>query len=502
MCGVIGTILIGNDNSSYLQAAFDVYKGLLSLQHRGQDASGICSFNIKNNKFHIEKGVGPVNSVFSNNTLSKLEGSVSIGHTRYATTGGNGQENAQPLITGNASGVSMAHNGNIINYHRLKNDIKSKYGIQLLTDSDLELILQLWTYYLTKDKNFQTNEFSFELGINATRQIFEKLEGAYSVIGILSDKGMFAFRDPNGIRPLVLGRKISKQGSTKYTIASESCALNFLGYELIRDINPGEFIYIDSFGKIKSKIVKKEKKQSCMFEWVYFAAAESKIENISVYTARLNLGKQLGVKLKNSLKQIDYKLDLVMPVPDTSRTAAISVSEYLKLPYREGLIKNRYIQRSFILNSQKKREQAVELKLAPIHSEINNKNILLIDDSIVRGTTSKKIISLLKKNGAKNIILGITCPPIKHPCFYGVDFPDEGQLLANNKSQEEVANIIGVEHIVFLDQKDIQNSLNQSNLCLACINKCYPTKTDEGKNFTLNRQKELLKNENTRTIWQ
>jgi len=502
MCGIFGIIITDNNYSRNHEAALEVYKGLLSLQHRGQDASGICSYDIKDNKFHIEKGIGPVSSIFTNTNLSNLVGKVSIGHTRYATTGGNDKENAQPIITGNASGVSMAHNGNIINYHRLKNDIKSKYGIQLLTDSDLELILQLWTYYLTKDNNFQTNEFSFELGVNATKNIFDKLEGAYSVIGILSDKGMFAFRDPNGIRPLVLGKKVLEDGTTKYTIASESCALNFLGYELVRDIKPGEFIYIDISGKIQNKIVKEEKKQSCMFEWIYFAAAESKIENISVYTARLNLGKQLGIKLKNSLKQIDYKLDLVMPVPDTSRTAAISVSEYLSLPYREGLIKNRYIQRSFILNSQKKREQAVELKLAPIQSEINNKNILLIDDSIVRGTTSKKIISLLKKNGAKNIILGITCPPIKHPCFYGVDFPDECQLIANNKSQTEVAKMIGVEHIIFLDQKDIQNSLNQSNLCLACINKCYPTITDEGKNFTINRQKELLKDESINTIWQ
>ena len=426
MCGVVGIIgpSVFEENPSW--AAFDAYRGLLTLQHRGQDAAGILSYNRNFQKFHQEKDLGLIASVFNEQSLMKLKGNMAIGHTRYATAGGDGKEDLQPLVTGFPFGVGMVHNGNVVNYHSMTRELQNKHHLKMLTNNDLELFLHLWCQKLSETNGEESFKFEPEKALKACEDIFDRLEGGYAVVGIMADEGLFGMRDPHGIRPLVLGRKkFAEGGKFLYCLCSETISLNFLGYEFVRDIEPGEFIFIRENGEIFSSIAestKNKEKAPCMFEWIYFSGAESQFENVNVYNARLNLGKVLAKKARLLIQNGVISPDVVCPVPDTSRTASISLAENLGLPYRESLIKNRYIQRSFILNTQEKREKAVELKLSPVRSEIEGKKILLVDDSIVRGTTSKKIIDLLKRHGASDITLAITCPPLRYACYYGIDF--------------------------------------------------------------------------------
>lgn len=491
MCGIIG-VIGPNSESNPLHPAYDAYRGLLTLQHRGQDAAGILSFDHSMQKFFQEKDLGLISKVFNQQKIEALKGQMAIGHTRYATTGTDDKLDLQPIVTGNPLGIGMVHNGNIVNYHSLKDELRKKYKFQLLTNNDLEIILNYWCHYLLEGFSPLEKSFSFASGIKATKKLYEKIIGGYAVVGMVAGEGMFAFRDPQGIRPLVLGRKEIEDlpGKYNYCFASETVALNFLGYELVRDVHPGEFVFINSDGELQSAQVMGDgnKHAPCMFEWVYFSAAESSIEDKDVYQTRLNLGTQLAKKAKKLIDEGKIKPDVVMPVPDTSRTAAISVAKELGLDYREGLIKNRYIHRSFILNTQEKREKAIELKLSPIKSEIEGKSILLIDDSVVRGTTSKKIISLLMKNGAKDVTMGITCPPLRHGCYYGIDFPTNQELIANGRDVEEIAEWIHATDVIYLDEKDLREAIKRDDLCMACVNNQYPTSVEEGELFAKNRQ--------------
>ncbi|MCR9206271.1 MAG: amidophosphoribosyltransferase, partial [Halobacteriovoraceae bacterium] len=394
----------------------------------------------------------------------------------------------QPMVTGFPFGVGMVHNGNILNYHSLAKKLGEDYDFQLLTNNDLELMLHLWCQKILEKRKNLKSPLEFEHVKEAAKAIFEEANGAYALVGIMANVGMFALRDPNGIRPLVLGKREGAKGP-EYCLASESLALNFLGFEFVRDILPGEVVLITQKGEIHSEVVgAAPKKAHCMFEWIYFAGAESSIEERSVYGSRLNLGRVLARKVKVLIDNNEIKPDIVCPVPDTSRTASISLAECLKIPYREGLIKNRYIQRSFILNTQDKREKAVALKLSPVLSEIEGKNILLVDDSVVRGTTSQKIIELLKRNGAKEITLAITCPPLRHGCFYGIDFPAETELIANGRNLEEIAKWVGANRVIYLDEEDVNEALEMKELCMACINNNYPTDVSEGKTFASKRR--------------
>jgi amidophosphoribosyltransferase len=483
MCGVIGVI---SPPGSSVPAAFDVLKGLLTLQHRGQDAAGILAYDFEQGRFFQRKDLGLVATVFNTDNMEKLPGQMAIGHNRYATTGSNSIDDIQPMLQGFPLGIGMAHNGNIVNYHSKAKQIQIEKSVQLLTQNDVELIMRTWTN-AHMGTDLSDRSFSLDKAVMATKEVFKSLIGGYGVVSLIAGEGLMAFRDPQGIRPLILGERLFENGKKSYCVCSESVSLNFLGYDVVRDIAPGEFLFIDTEGVVTSRFPLEEaetkKQATCMFEWIYFAAAESTIETKSIYGARLNLGKQLAKKVSALIEKGKINPDVVMPVPDTSRTAAISLAEELKLPYREGLIKNRYIQRSFILSNQGKREKAVELKLGPIPSEIKGKNILLVDDSIVRGTTSKKIVSLLKKYGAKNITLAITCPPIKHPCFYGVDFPNPKELVATNKSPEELSNWIGLNRVIFLDIEDLHVAIGTTKLCTACVSNDYPTDILEGEEF-------------------
>ncbi|MCY4523426.1 MAG: amidophosphoribosyltransferase, partial [Halobacteriovoraceae bacterium] len=367
--------------------------------------------------------------------------------------------------------------------------VGEKFNIQLLTSNDLELILQLWCYHLLEE-GVSSLHFEFNKAFSAMEKVTGEIEGGYALIGMVAKEGLFAFRDPQGIRPLVIGRKKMGDGYS-YCICSETVAMNFLGHEYWRSVLPGEFIFIDSKGKIQSKIIQSQKKKaSCMFEWVYFSGAEGVLEERSVYTTRLKLGQRLALKAQEALEKREIDPWVVAPVPDTSRTASIALAEKLNLPYREVFIKNRYSHRSFILDSQEKRQRTVELKLSPVCSEIEGKNIMLVDDSIVRGTTSRRIVSLLKEYGAREVTLAITCPPIAYPCYYGIDFPSAEELVAYGRSIEDINEKIGAKKIIYLDEDDLREAIGLDSLCMACLNGKYPTSIKEGGYFSKLRKRE------------
>jgi amidophosphoribosyltransferase len=499
MCGIIG--IIGSPN-----AALESYQGLLLMQHRGQDAAGILSFDSTDKSFHLQKAPGLVDKVFNEQNLKSLKGQMSIGHTRYSTIGRSLDKDIQPLLVNFPFGMGLAHNGNLLNVHELKTYLKEIRHRYIFTNNDAEILLNLIADGLGnygRAGKKENNDFSFSLEtlINAINDVFEYCQGGFAVVSQIANQGLLAFRDPNGIRPLILGerdltleeRQTAQHRSPKsYCFASESNILNFLGYNVVRDVMPGEMIFIElATGKLTSRQLTDKAQKSCMFEYVYFANPESVIDEKNVYASRLKMGEYLGHKISNMMKQNQISPDVVIPVPETSRVSAIALSEIIKVPYRELLIKNRYVQRSFILNSQKCRENAVMLKLSPIKSEIQGKKVLIVDDSIVRGTTSKRIIDLVKNAGAKEVYFASACPPVIKPCFYGIDFPNSDELIAYDKSLVEVTDILGANAVIYLDQTDLMKSLEGDKLCMACIDGNYPVDITSAQNFKQNRVEQV-----------
>ena len=392
MCGVVG--IIGPE-----EAAKEVFMGLFTLQHRGQDAAGILSYEEGEGPgFHLWKDNGLVESVFNEEIVNRLPGRMAIGHTRYSTVGkSDNKHDIQPLVLNYPYGIGMAHNGNLVNYYELAEKLRRERHRMPLTNNDLEVIENLFADALL-DAGNKSAELSFAQIENAVSSVMRSVNGGYSVVSMIAGQGLFAFRDPRGIRPLILGVRdavvtdiVTGEKSTKkaYCVSSELILLSFLGYESLGDVKPGELIFVNTRGELHRKVLPEAVKEAtpCMFEWVYFAGAESILEGKPVYTARLNLGKGLAKLVQRSIELGEMSPDIVVPVPETSRIAAIALAEEIKVPYREVLIKNRYIQRSFILNTPEKRTKAVDLKLNPVKSEIKGKNVLLVDDSIVRGTT-------------------------------------------------------------------------------------------------------------------
>ncbi len=489
MCGIVG--VFGTPYSFQ-----EAYQGLLLLQHRGQDAAGILSYDFNTKNFHQHKDLGLISDVFRPEILAGFTGQMSIAHTRYATVGPknplDSKRDIQPMTLNYPHGIGMVHNGNIVNYIELKKYVQEEKRRHLFTNNDLEVLLNILSDGL-REKNVPHHFDQFQA---AVKNVFDTAKGGFSSVGLLADKGFFAFRDPHGLRPLILGeRALSEEEKAlhphhfgkSYCLASESNALNFLGYEVKRDLAPGEVLFISTSGEIFSSTDYSVKKnitpKSCMFEWVYFANPESVLEERSVYSARLDFGKNLAKEVQILIDQGLINPDIVVPIPETSRVAAISLSETLKVPYREVLIKNRYIQRSFILNTQESRKRAVALKLTAIASEIKGKNILLLDDSIVRGTTSKRIIEMVKEAGANEVYFATTCPPIKFPCYYGVDFPDPKELVANSRTIPEVTEYLGADRLIYLSEEATKKSIGKENLCMACINGCYPVDVSSAKTF-------------------
>ncbi len=459
MCGIVG--ILGTPHASQ-----EVYQALLMLQHRGQDSAGILSVDSDTGKFHLHKSLGHVSAAFTQNDLKKLTGMSAIGHTRYSTIGEVKEADLQPMALSLPVGVGMVHNGNLSNYAELRQTLVAKNRM-FMSDNDLEIILQLMAESI--GANTSKSDTQFQKIAKSVQDIFSAAEGGYSVVGLLGSEGMFAFRDPHGIRPLILGSRLESNGKSSYCLTSETCALKFLGYQYERDIGPGELIWIDRQQNVQSVKLTKKTALPCMFEWVYFSSADSTLETKNVYEVRLKLGLLLGKRLQPLASQFDF----VAPVPDTSRPSAIGLAEQLKIPFREILIKNRYVQRSFILNGQDVRRLAVNMKFSVVDSLVKGKNVLLVDDSIVRGTTSKKLIDLLKQNGAAKVYLASTCPPIVNPCYYGIDFPSREELIASKQNTGEVANSLGADGVFYSNLQELTEALDGISFCKACLNGEY-----------------------------
>jgi amidophosphoribosyltransferase len=466
MCGVVG--LIGEDN-----VGEKLYPALFALQHRGQDAAGILSYDFSKAEFQLEKELGLVEDVFSPEKLKKLKGQMAIGHTRYSTVGRVKKEDLQPMVVGYPYGIGLAHNGNVTNYSEVLQELKSKKFRWNLSHNDLEVLLNVMASNFVEGKGSIWEHLQ-----DSVKEVFLKVQGAFSAVGMLADHGLFAFCDPNGIRPLLLGKKKLGNGKFAYAVASEKQVFRVLGYDFERDLSSGELIFIDKDLVFHSNSVNRAGTRPCMFEWVYFSGAENQWHGRPVYDVRLKLGEYLAQSCREQLGSVLDEIDLVAPVPETARVSAVRMAEVLGKPYREVLNKNRYVQRSFIVNESEAREALVRLKLLPVESEIRGKNILLVDDSVVRGTTSARIVQLLRNSGAKKVILASTCPEIRHPCFYGIDFPDKKALIAFNRTREQIRNVLEVDDIVFCKLPDLKKAIGIETMCAACLDGDYPVKVD------------------------
>jgi amidophosphoribosyltransferase len=455
MCGIIG--ITGDE-----RAIDKIYPGLLALQHRGQDAAGAATFE---SGFHLKKGNGLVISVFNTKNIERLNGNTGIGHVRYPTVGSGSAEDAQPFIITTPYGIALAHNGNLVNFFDLKKDLIENELRYLNSNCDAEVILNILSIELGK---MNLKKLTPEKLFAALGHVYKKLIGSYAVVSIIANKGMLAFRDKNGIKPLIMGRN-----GQSYCFASESVALDLLGYTQITDVLPGQAMYIDSDNDFHTQRIEKGDKAACIFEYVYFARPDSIIDGIGVYEARLRLGEELG---KECLRQ-GLKPDVVMPIPDTARGAALMVAEVLGVKHREGLIKNRYIYRTFIMPTQAERIEAVRLKLNPIKTEIAGKDVLLVDDSIVRGNTSREIISLVRSVGARKIHYALYSPPLRYPCVYGIDMQTKGEFIARDKSIDQIRASINADSLVYQTVAGLVHGVGEgaTGFCTACFTGIYPT---------------------------
>jgi amidophosphoribosyltransferase len=428
---------------------------------------------------------------------------MAIGHARYSTIGKGDLIDVQPFLISYPFGIGMAHNGNIFNCDELARDLRVRGRRHMLTHSDTEIILNLFAEGLAEfsreDSEENSPDFSFHQICSSVKTIFDRVNGSYSIVAMVADQGLVAFRDPYGIRPLVLGKKKGTSQDT-YIIASESVSLPFLGFEMVRDIQPGEVLFVDVEGRVQSRILDRRQPRHCMFEWIYFASPESIIDGAPVYGTRIQLGKKLAQLIKKQMRERNIEADIVVPVPETSRIAAIALAEELRIPYREVLIKNRYIKRTFILDSQEKRQSAVNLKLSPVRSEIEGKRVILVDDSIVRGTTSRKIIELVRNAGAKAVYFVSTCPPIQHPCFYGLDFPEKSELIAHGRGSKEIEKELGADAVIYQDLCGLEEAILQAStrevpdsICMACLDGNYPTDVAPGSHFASLRNEDRKK---------
>ena len=447
MCGIIGIV----SNRAVNQ---DLYDGLTVLQHRGQDAAGISTCDA--DRMYLRKSNGLVRDVFHTRHMLGLEGNMGIGHTRYPTAGCFSSAESQPLYVNSPFGIALAHNGNITNAEQLKHELFETDKRHINTNSDSEVLLNIFAHELQtrlSDKLTIEPEDIF----TAVAAVHRRCSGAYAVVALIVGRGIVAFRDPNGIRPAVIGKR-TVDGKKNYMVASESVAIDALGYELVRDIDPGEAIYIDVDGEMHCKqCAEKTMRSPCIFEHVYFARPDSVMDGISVYKARLRMGEYLAHKIKRTFPQHD--IDVVLPIPDTSRTSALSLAYHLGIRYSEGFIKNRYIGRTFIMPGQKERKKSVRQKLNAIGLEFKGKNVLLVDDSIVRGTTSQQIIEMARGAGAKKVYFASAAPPVQYPNVYGIDMPAAHELIGHGRSADEIAKLIGADWLIYQDLEDLQEAV-------------------------------------------
>ncbi len=449
MCGIVG--ILGSKELNQ-----ELYDGLTVLQHRGQDAAGIVTSD--NNRVFQCKGNGLARDVFQDRHMQRLQGEMGIAHVRYPTAGSSSSAEAQPFYVNSPYGLSLGHNGNLTNAEVLKRELYIDDRRHINTNSDSEILLNVLAHELIHAGQLQLTPNDI---FNAVRGVHRRCKGAYAVVVMISGMGILAFRDPHGIRPLVYGVKETKQGM-QYMVASESVALDVLGYELVRDVKPGEAILIDNDRKFHSQICADDTEYApCIFEYVYFARPDSIIEDVYVQKARMRMGQRLAQKMLENWPEQD--IDVVIPIPDTSRTAALEMAHILGCKYREGFIKNRYIGRTFIMPGQTQRKKSVRQKLNPINLEYKDKNVLLVDDSIVRGTTSKEIVQMARDAGAKNVYFASASPPVRYQNVYGIDMPAASELIAHGKEIDQICKDIGADKLFYQDIDDLIWSVRKGN---------------------------------------
>ena len=467
MCGIVGI-------SSETHVASSIYESLLMLQHRGQDAAGMVVCD-NEGRLHSRKSMGYVRDVFHQSHMNKLVGHYGIGHVRYPTAGGAGKEFAQPMYVNSPYGISLAHNGNLTNSKALARELFHAEMRHLNTDSDSEVLLNIFAHELGKQRAILPSTKHF---FQAVKKTHSRCHGAYAVLALITGFGLLAFRDPRGIRPLVIGER---QGKTQkeYIIASENSSFSALGYTTLRDVAPGEAVFIDTLGKLHSQqCADNPEPTPCLFEYVYLARPDSTLDQISVYKARMRMGQKLANKITKL--NPDHDIDVVIPIPDSSTTAALQVATELNIPYRDGFVKNRYIGRTFIMPYQEEREKSVRRKLNILDLEFKGKNVLLVDDSIVRGTTSQKIIEMAKEAGANKVYFSSAAPPVKFQNLYGIDMAATDELIASGRTEEEVAEVIGADWLIYQDLEDLIASAQEGNpeiknFEISIFNGEYPT---------------------------
>lgn len=466
MCGIAAIV-------SHQTVNQELYDALTVLQHRGQDAAGIVT--CEGGRLHLRKENGLTRDVFTNAQMLKLKGNMGIAHVRYPTAGCTSSAEAQPFYVNSPFGLTLAHNGNLTNTEELKKALFVEDQRHINTDSDSEVLLNVFAHelqslgklHLTVDDVFQ-----------AVSGVHRRCRGAYAVVIMIAGFGILGFRDPHGIRPIVYGIREAEEGP-EFMIASESVALDVLGFDLIRDIEPGEAVFIEETGVLHTKqCAEKTDHCPCIFEYVYFARPDSIIDCISVYKARLRMGEKLAKKIQRDWP--DHDIDVVIPIPDTSRTAALQMANLLGVKYREGFIKNRYIGRTFIMPGQKMREKSVKQKLNAISLEFEGKNVLLVDDSIVRGTTSEQIIQMARDAGAKKVYFASAAPPVRYPNVYGIDMPAANELIAHDRTEDEVRIAIGADRVIYQDLNDLIDAVRKGNQEIkhfdtSCFSKEYIT---------------------------
>ena len=467
MCGIAGIY-------SHKSVAAELYDCIIHLQHRGQDAAGIMTYD---DRMHKEKGMGLAKEIFNEENMNLLTGNIGISHNRYPTHGGFSHGEVQPFWTSVPYGIALAHNGNLTNYQELAEEITKQDSRYLNTNSDTEVLLHLFADQLHEDKPPESSEEFFKLLCGAVSTIFNRVKGAYSVTAMIIGKGLVVFRDPNGIRPLVKGERSNGNGGKDFIFASENSMFYSLGYEPKGTVLPGELIYVNNEGQVFNRRLVQKEFNPCIFEYVYFARPDATLNDISVYRARLRMGQNLAQAWKE--KHPEKNPDIVIPAPSTANTAALSFAHELGVRYSEGLYKNTFIGRTFIMPGQVERKKSVKYKLVPQELEIRDKKVLIMDDSIVRGNTSWEIVRMLRDFGAREVYFAVACPPVKSPCFYGVDMPTRDELIAGNKSEKEIEKYLEVDTLLYQEIDSLVEAVTRKGdhhidrPCMACLDGQY-----------------------------
>lgn len=445
MCGIVGTL-------SEAEVKQDIYNALLILQHRGQDAAGIATCD--HGKFRLRKSRGLVRDVFLTRHMQQLSGRIGIGHVRYPTAGSAAWAESQPFYVNSPYGIALAHNGNLTNAEQLRTELFTTDLRHINTDSDSEVLLNVFANELQKLGKLKPSPEDLFAAVSG---VHRRCRGGYAVVVMINGYGLVGFRDPNGIRPLVFGHR-----GDDYMIASESAALDVLGFTLIRDIAPGEAVYIDMEGRLHTQTCTNQASLvPCIFEYVYFARPDSVVNGVSVYRSRLRMGEKLARRILR--ERPDHDIDVVIPIPDTSRTSALQLAAEIGVDYHEGFMKNRFVGRTFIMSDLLQRETAVKQKLNPISLELKDRNVLLVDDSIVRGTTSRQIIQMTRRAGAKKVYFASAAPPVRYPNVYGIDTPTAAELIAHGRSEKEVEACIGADWLIYQSLEDLVASISEEN---------------------------------------